>query len=221
VPPAVDILIPVLGRPHRIERALADALAGTPGAHVWFIASEFDLLTRAELERVGAAHLVLPGERAPGDYARKINLGVRETSAPLLFLGADDLHFHPGWLDAASNRISASVSVVGTNDLGNDRVKRGEHATHSLVAREYVEQGSIDDPSVLLHEGYTHNFVDDEFVATARFRRTFRMALSSRVEHLHPHWRKSEMDGVYELGLSGFEADRKLFRSRRRLWEFV
>jgi hypothetical protein len=44
----------------------------------------------------------------------------------------------------------------------------GRHSTHSLVTRDYVERfGTIDEAGVVLHEGYPHEFVDDEFVQTA------------------------------------------------------
>jgi hypothetical protein len=110
------------------------------------------------------------------------------------------------------------MGVVGTNDLGNQRVIVGEHATHSLVSRAYIARGSIDDPSRLLHEGYSHCFVDDELVATARARGAWVFAHDSFVEHLHPAWGKGPADPTYAAGARSFAHDRRLHRARSVLW---
>jgi hypothetical protein len=158
----------------------------------------------------------------PGDYAKKINIGVATTTEEWIFLAADDLKFWPGWADEAIRVARESnAQVIGTNDLGNAQVKRGIHSTHTLVHRSYVERGTVDDPSRLLHEGYHHNWVDAEFIETAKVRGQFVHASRSIVEHLHPHWRKSEIDETYKLGLSRYEQDRQLFRQRERLWKLA
>lgn len=221
MPPDLVILVPVLGRPHRVAPLLESATeAATCEQEVVFIASEHDTETHDAVRTAGGSLLVLPGPRENGDYARKMNHGIRSTAAPLIFLGADDLAFHRGWFDSAAVRLNGRIGVVGTNDLGNPRVMRGDHATHSLLTRDYAQRGAIDEAGVVLHEGYTHNFVDDEFLGTARHRRAFTVATKSHVEHLHPHWGKAEMDHTYALGLREFERDRRLFRKRSRLWGY-
>jgi hypothetical protein len=97
-------------------------------------------------------------------------------------------------------------------------VKRGLLSTHSLISRDYVEirGASLDGPGIVLHQGYRHNFVDEEVTALARSRRVFVFARDSIVEHLHPQWRKGPMDPTYELGLEGFHDDARLFRERQR-----
>lgn len=213
------ILVPVRRRPQRVTPLLDSIGTSAPGARVLFLVDPDDIAERhAVLSERGREDVRVKWTICRGGYARKINVGVRLTTEPLIFLGADDLDFHPGWLEAAATRLSPPVGVVGTNDLGNRRVRRGEHATHSLVARSYADEGSIDDAHVLLHEGYDHNFVDDEFVATARHRDSWDFAPDSHVEHLHPNWGKAEGDETYDLGQRHFNADRRLFRERTRLW---
>jgi len=102
---------------------------------------------------------------------------------------------------------------------------RGRHATHPLVRRSYVEEhGTIDEPGKVLHEGYDHQWVDNELVETAKARGAWAFAKNSHVEHLHPFWpdgkggKKGEMDATYEKALSSPRKDMALFRSRRRLW---
>lgn len=211
------ILVPVLHRPHRVEPLLESIEANTTGHRVVFLATPGD---NAEHDAIAAAgaEMILVDWRSRGDYARKINTAVRLTGEPYVFLGADDLRFHRGWFDRAAERMQTGVGVVGTNDLCNPRVMRGEHATHCLVARWYTQQGTVDDATKVLHEGYPHEFVDDEFVGTARKRDAFAFARDSVVEHLHPMAGKSPMDALYEGQKRRMRTGRPIFERRRRLW---
>jgi hypothetical protein len=219
------ILIPVLRRPHRVEPLIADIHAATGDrCRIVFIVTRDD---RAELRAVRDAtrahatvtHMLI-GANLVGDYARKINLAYSRTVEPFLFCGADDLHFHAGWLDAALAPFAdRSVGVVGTQDLANRRVRRGDHATHSMVRRAYIDTyGTIDEPRKVLHEGYIHEFVDDEFIATAKHRGAFVFASGSVVEHLHPSVRKAPTDDLYRDEPRRMKAGRILFARRQQLW---
>lgn len=219
---ATVIIVPVLRRPHRVEPVLDSIEAATPGPHrVVFVASPDDHSEQAAVRAAGADLLVLDEPPTGGDYARKINAAHRASNEPLLFLGADDLAFHPGWLERAQARLDTpGVHVVGTNDLGNSRVVAGEHATHSLVTRWYVDHhGTIDEPGKVLHEGYEHEFVDDEFVATAKKRAAWAFAADSIVEHLHPLWGKAPTDPLYDDQARRMRIGRRLYRRRSHLWK--
>lgn len=214
----VVVIIPMLGRPHRVEPLLASLHASTPRVRPLFAVSPDDLDVHDAIDTTGAERITIDWQPR-GDYARKVNAGYLRSTEPLLFLGADDLHFHPGWLEAAEALLDARVAVVGTNDLGNPRVMSGEHATHCLITRAYIdEHGTIDEPRKVLHEGYAHEYVDDELVGTARKRRAFAMALDSHVEHLHPHWGKAPTDELYEAQAARLAESRPLYRRRCRLW---
>lgn len=214
----VAILIPVLRRPHRVAPLLESITAATPEPHrVIFIVEEHDVEERAAIDRTGAEQVVV--DRPRRSYARKINAGYRASVEPLLFLGADDIKPHPGWLPAALRVMTGPVQVVGTNDLLNPRVLAGEHATHSLVSRSYCDElGTIDERGKVLHEGYGHDYVDDEFVATARHRGVYAHAHDSIVEHLHPWAGKAPSDATYRIGRAKSAAGRRLFASRQHLW---
>lgn len=211
------ILVPVLDRPQNVRPLLDSIAAATPDPYrVLFIVDPDDVAEREAVRRARSEHV--HSTLLAGGYARKINAGIRATHEPLIFLGADDLDFKPGWLGAALAKLEPGIGVVGTNDLGNERVKRGEHATHSLVTREYAELGTIDEPGKLLHEGYHHWKVDDELVATAKHRGAWAFAKDSRVEHLHPYWKKAPMDDTYRKGEEQHRLDARRFRKRVRLW---
>lgn len=207
------ILVPALRRPQNVAPLLNSALRAAPGARVLFICDPDDEPEILAIKDEGGEHIA-PG----GNYAAKINAGVRHTDEPLIFMGADDLRFHPGWLEAATAWLRGKTEVVGTNDLCNPRVMAGNHSTHSLLTREYAERGTIDEKGKVLHEGYVHEYVDDEFVQTAIRRSAFSFAEDSIVEHMHPNAGKAEMDDLYAGRGLRMKMGRKVYRRRRRLW---
>lgn len=210
----VAILVPVLGRPHSVVPLIESIEAATTVAHrIIFIADAYDTAQKRAV-RESAADLLI----VDGGYGVKINAGIRATAEPFVFMAADDLRFHSGWFEAAHKLMDDRTGVVGTNDLCNRRVTSGVHATHSLVARSYCSRGAIDNPDAVLHEGYDHSFVDDEFVSTAKHRKAFAMALDSIVEHRHPMNDTAADDDTYRKGRAQFRQDKRLFQHRRALW---
>lgn len=214
------VLIPVLRRPHRVEPLLESLLASSTRVHPVFITSPDDRAEQDAVRATGADMLILPDKPGVGDYAKKVNLAYRETDEPLLFLAADDLRFRKDWLEFAEAKLRPGrIGVVGTNDLGSPRVMQGQHSTHSLVTRAYADdRGTVDGPGQVLAECYRHNFVDDEFIGTAKRRSAWAFARASIVEHLHPSWGKASSDPVYRIGQASFERDRRTFQARTRLW---
>ena len=216
------ILIPVLRRPKNVQ-PLVESIKNstTEPFELLFLVSPGDDEEISELKNSNQSYIIMDASyENRGDYARKINAGFNSIDAEWYFLGADDLRFHPLWFEVAmdvNERIGACV--IGTNDLGSPIVMSGQHATHSLVLRDYVQKcGTIDEPGKVLHEGYRHNFVDTEFVETAKWRDAWTFSTTSRVEHLHPDWGKNTQDEVYKIGKSGWEIDKRYFEQRKRLW---
>lgn len=219
--PSLLVVVPVLRRPHRAQ-AVADSIAkATPEPHrILFVCSPGDEPEIAACRATGHDVAVMDATyEGHGDYARKINHAVTLSDEELIFTGADDLAFHSRWFAHASARLRPGIGVVGTNDLGNPRVMSGHHSTHSLVTRAYVERyGTIDEPGKVYHEGYPHEFCDDEMVETARMRGAFVHARNAVVEHLHPHWGKADTDPLYDRAEERLAAGRVLFLERRALW---
>jgi hypothetical protein len=221
----VYVLIPVLNRPERVE-PLLESLASSAGYHAklrpLFLASPGDEAEIAACRASDADTVVVPWECGDGDYARKINLGAnlaREEGADWFFHGADDLCFCPGWADEAIKVGERhGKAFVGTDDLGNGLVRAGRHSTHSLVRVDYLDQGTIDEPGKLLHEGYDHQYVDTEAVGTAMARDEWVFAPTSKVEHLHYFWGKSQNDATYLKAMRAGTSDAALFQSRQHLW---
>lgn len=208
------VLVPVLNRPGNVEPLLVSfERSGAPGDLI-FIADESDHAEIQAIEEAGASALVTDGLVT---WPRKINLGYRETDALWMLLAADDVRFRPGWWEATAELRAAGFGVIGTNDLGNPRVLRGEHATHALVAREYADaQGTIDGPGAVVCDEYLHWFCDDELVATAKARGSWAPCPASIVEHMHPYFRPGvAWDQTYALGEMASSTDRLLWERRR------
>lgn len=222
----VAVIVPVLRRPHRVAPFLSSLSAATPEPHrIDFVATAGDSPMIAEILRLAeddpaiVLHVLAPN--TTGDYARKINHAYRSSSAPFLFTAADDLEFHPGWLSAALAPFAdPAIGVVGTQDLApTPRSQAGEHATHCMIRRRYADEfGTIDEPGKIFHEGYPHEFVDDELVETAKARGAWSFAADSVVEHLHPSWGKASRDALYNGQRRRMELGRRVYLRRRGLW---
>lgn len=216
------ILVPVLGRPWRAQ-PLLDSISQVSRhpVRVLFLCSPDDTEEIAACKATGADVLVVPFRQGKGDWAKKLEHGRANTTEPYMLLAADDLLFHPRWDSAVLdvfNRIDCGV--VGTNDLGNELVKRGLHSTHPVVCRGYADAyGTIDQPELMLHQGYTHQYADNELVETAISRGCWQFARLAVIEHLHPAWGKAEVDATYQLANAHAERDHRLFHWRRRLWQ--
>lgn len=228
-PPATErtaVIVPVLGRPQNAAPFMASLRASTGLATVYAVASPEDKDTAKAWRAAGAQVLrgddewvgKNPAQPVARTFAEKVNLAARQTGEPWLFICGDDVRFHPGWLDHAQHvAFSQGAAVVGTNDLANPRVMAGEHGTHLLLSRAYIDErgASWDGPGVVCHNGYRHWYVDDEIVTVAKASGVWASALGARVEHLHPLFGKGVDDDTYRLGRGHADADRALFLARR------
>ena len=149
-----------------------------------------------------------------GSWGERINTLFFSTRSPYVFLGADDVIFHDGWLDAALETMQDVDGVVAVNDLHNP------NGTLALVSRRYIEEesGCIDVEGVVIYPGYFHNYSETELFETAKSRGRFAYCEESVVEHLHPDAGKAEKDEIYQLGMAHLVEDQDLFFSRRLLW---
>jgi hypothetical protein len=205
------VLIPALDRPHRVWPVVNSFLV-TCDCDVYFICDPEDTAEIAEVVRNGDRAKLRIFE---GGYAAKINHGVRSTDHPLVFLGADDLEPLPGWYEAAKARLRDDVGVVGINDmLKRDR----DHTTHFLMTRAYAEQPIIDGQPGPCCEEYSHWFVDDELIATAKARGAYAYAPDAEILHLHVDAGLAPDDDTYRRGRQGSRLDAHRFYRREHLW---
>lgn len=211
-----DIFIPIL-RTERIEKIVANIGSSTNESYnIYFIVEkpDFDRLA----VNSGNNYSVLLNKRS-ATYAGAINSAYEQTNGDYFFTGADDLEFQKDWLEIALRKMK-DFDVVGTNDLMNKHVLKGEKATHYLVKRSYIEkhQGTIDKTYPVLFE-YNHNYCDWEFIETAIKRKAFTPCLESIVKHNHWTKGRSKRDSVYEKNDLTKNKDLETFNSRKHLWK--
>ncbi len=211
----IAVIVPVLSRPQRVRPLLDSFRAATnpDDAALYFVAQRSDLAELAALQSNGVTPILVGDDER--SWAKKINRGYAETTEPWLLLGADDLAFKPGWVEAVLPLLKHHCGVIGTNDMGNPMVIAGQHSTHPLVYRPYADMlGTMDQNHAVVHDGYDHNFPDTELVMTAKARRLYVHCAGCMIEHLHPAWGKAKTDHVYELGNKHVHRDHRLFQQR-------
>lgn len=229
----LTIVVPLWRRTKNLPRLVESVALTVPEAELLFVASRDDVAVWECLldhqvpsepmdhVRGWATFVDWPGG-SQGDYARKINAGYRATERPFIFTGADDIVFRDGWYEKARALISETahgVGVVGTVDGLNGRTIEGEHSTHTLVARWYADVGGCaDEDHVIYHEGYHHEYVDDELCQTAMFRGAYAHSFDSLVEHVHWHTDEKLDDETYMRGRAHSRLSRRLYLYRRRMW---
>jgi hypothetical protein len=209
MPGPVAILIPTM-RAHLIPALIRNIEATTPSEHsvYWACTRESDC------EKALEGQKCFPDDG--GSWPVRINALFKVSTEPYIFLGADDVVFHPEWLEKAFDCMEKveGVGVVSVNDLNNP------YGTLSLISREYVDVygGTMDRSGPVIHPGYHHNWCDTELRQTAEHRGRFIYCEHSVVEHMHHDNGKAPFDEVYALGDKHLQADVNLFFSRHPLW---
>lgn len=210
----IAVIIPAMRRPQNVAPLMRSLEASTDRATAYFVCDHDDIVQfRAVLDTDAQFVINMSSSKT---FATKCNLGYRETDEPWLLFVGDDVHFHPGWAEAAL-AAGGRGAFVSTNDMGNARVLAGRHATHPMVARWWLDQhgASWDGPATVCHEGYRHWYVDDEWTAVATNAGQFVYAEDAKIEHMHPVWDKAESDEIYVLGQASSHHDSRLFRNRK------
>jgi len=221
----IDIIIPSYGRSRLAYEVFRNADAMTEVEHRIIFVVEREELEDYEhkLRNANTPVTILVNQRTRS-YAGAINTAVgTDFGGDYVFFGSDDLRFHPKWDIYALETMEAlcHIKVVGTNDLWNNYVLRGLHSTHHLVDKDYIYSvgGVIDGAKGrALYEGYDHNYVDTEFIGTAKARAVFAPCLDSVVEHLHWTAGKSEKDSTSKKAYANISADSTLYDQRKALW---
>lgn len=215
----IDILIPTVGRSHRLARLIANIHDNTIATHrITFITEEADTDTYGTLADLSQRVLI---NEHTANYAGAVNTAYELTEAEWLFAGADDLVFHHRWDQHVLAMADGWATVIGTNDLLNTAVLAGLHSTHTLVHRSYLDTygGVVDEgPGSFYPECYDHNFCDTEFINTAKMRARFRPCLQAVVEHLHVTTGKAPADETHLRSIRRYDDDSRMYDMRLHLW---
>ncbi len=217
--PDVSILVPTLKRPHNILRFMDAVRQTSPiGTYKVVFVTDPDDLTTTNVIQTMVAGLDVDRLEHGGTFPQKINAAAAYTDTPFVLCCGDDVTFKPDWLDAAK-RYMGGKGVIGTNDL-TPRTQAKNHATAQIVDRDYIDGpgAAWKEPGHVFHEGYNHNYADDELCGLAIYRDEWVFADDCIIEHRHPCWGTEEVDEVYEKGQEKYFEDRRHFSLRRRMW---
>jgi GT2 family glycosyltransferase len=176
----ISFLLATTGRPSMAQRCVQGIRDTTRGHDIEIIAAvDNDPDTRGLLGR-HVDRLLYSGEYRGCSQAW--NDALVASTGDLLVLAADDLVWHPGWLDAAlatMNEFPEGWGLVGFNDghMG------AELSTHYLMSRRLVRDvfgGRV------AWDCYRHSFNDVE--ANERAKRAGRYAWCEAAHVTHEHW---------------------------------
>ena len=205
----VAIFIPAM-RVQNFERIVQNLAETTsdPYAIYWMIETDEEA---TELDRLEQFYWRDEG----GRWGHRLQFLYENTKEQFMFLGADDLLWHPDWLIHAMCTMKDVRGVVSVNDLWQHGV-----GTSALVDRDYIDtmSGCVDEPGMLIHPGYFHFATETELFETAMSRGRYAYCAESVVEHLHFTLDKSPIDDVYRLPTPHTQEDVDLYHSRKHLW---
>lgn len=137
----------------------------------------------------------------------------------ICFLGNDSIP-QPGWLGEAMMLMKTFPDGKGMVGFNNG-YSPGQ-ATHFVIHKELI---SALPEGMLFHEGYKHNFVDNELMERMNAAGKYRWAPNARVAHswyapngTTPETPLRPMDAGDQRVVSSYEADAQLFAERRPQW---
>ena len=218
----VAVIIPSQNRPGSLLKAVESVLTTTNDVQVVCVLGDENDGSRGILDRLGASkpeyswrlqYHVLPV--AEYHTAERWNYGAaRALGSPDYFvIGADDVEFQPGWLEAAMSEMKrhGGSGVVALND-GTIAFEGEYYATHFMVSRKYAARGL---GGVIMIPAYEHNFTDREVTERAKRDKMLFWAPDAKILHKHPTMGFDTDDDIYEKGDASFARDEALFMERR------
>jgi hypothetical protein len=130
-----------------------------------------------------------------------------------LVLGADDLVWHDGWLVTAL-RVAADngAHVIGLDD-GSGKTDLNKKACHYLVSYTFTQKVL---GGVMVPPAYKSWRFDREVSERARALGMYAPAWAAKVEHMHPDWKKAEMDETYRQAWPLHDADLVVLNARQK-----
>jgi glycosyltransferase involved in cell wall biosynthesis len=208
----VSVVIPSLNRPERLKKTIVSLLSTSPEVEIIAVLSSDDLESHAVVKSFEVVRIIDQDDAHSAVEAW--NMGAAAANGDCLVLGADDLRFCDGWLDAATESLAQinNYGLVAFNDLSP---MAGELATHYMVTRNYAvnEWGGV-----LAIPTYKQQWLDNEATTRAVRDQCFVYAEDAVVEHLHPIWKKADNDTTYNRAIEGnwYAHGETIFKAREQ-----
>lgn len=172
-----------------------------------------------ELERDNRSPItIVTIERPDGETAvqgwNRLYMAV-SISCHWFVLGADDIIWQPGWLEAALDVAhKTGAQVIGLNDGGHTDMTK--YAAHYMADKSFCEEvlnGNLVPPV------YQSWWFDREVCEVARTLGVYAPAWQAVAEHTHPDWGNAERDDTYNLAWPLHDVDRAVYLKRKQARE--
>jgi glycosyltransferase involved in cell wall biosynthesis len=189
------VLLPTTGRPQRAEKSVQQLRDTTQGYQLEIIAAvDADEETARLLDPI--VDVLLYEEEFRGNSKAWNDCLEVSTGDPVVF-AADDLVWHPGWLDAALGRLAAFEDGWGLVGF-NDGHWTANLSTHYLMSRRFIVEVL---GGVVAWDFYPHSFNDLE--TCERSKRAGRYAWCEEAIVRHEHWTFGDRskDATDDIGL--------------------
>lgn len=209
----VACIIPSRGRPAQLRRCV-DQFFDTAHGHNIACLAVLDGDVDESFMALNDSLARLAFNETPIGAVAGWNIGLKLMHDADAFIpGADDLVWHPGWLDAALEALQILPNhqgLVGFNDL--DRTD--QMATHFMITRQCI----IDVMGgVLAIPAYHHYWTDPEMNARAMLASCYIWCKEAVVEHRSAMNGKAAEDDTYRHASQWFKEDEATFNRRRAL----
>lgn len=214
----VAILLPTLGRAVQLRERMLDLLQQPtpPGVELAVVLSivESDTATIDTAVALTREYnnvfftIRAPGTTAVQGWNLAYQFAQRYFMADWFVLGADDIVWHNGWLDAAVAAITPETDVIGLNDL---HTNLEQYAAHYMVSAAFCRDqlaGNIAPPV------YLSWWFDREVCDIARRAGVYTPAWEAVAEHRHPDWHNAAMDETYKAAWPKHDIDRATYLAR-------
>jgi hypothetical protein len=148
-----------------------------------------------------------------GTAISKWNIGLAHARGNWIVLGADDLYFRDGWIDAM---VSVGSPFVGLRDVlpgDPDQAPTWPWVSHYAMTREFIVRHH---GGVLAIPHYHSWYTDVETCERAVRAGLFALTAVPVTEHRHVSHGKAPDDDTYRRGRQWHEMDRDVFIRRQR-----
>lgn len=211
--PTITIVLPTRGRPAELARCFESLVATAPSVQVVVVMDEGDDETQAVfnsfVKRLPLRPLVVAAGRTA---AQKWNDGLLVVETNTVVFAADDLVFHPEWIEKATKALRAFPD--GSALVGFDELANSEHPLHFAVTRKLLDEVN---GGLLVVPHYVSWYMDTELCDKARRWGRYMKNCGAIVEHRHPMHGNAPIDDLHRVGfLANQHRDRWVYETRKR-----
>ncbi len=203
----VSVVIPSRERPERLRGCVEQLQKVSPDVEIIIVADIGDDPTVEVAEDLGCKVVIADEPLGP---VHCWNIGAAAAEGDAFVLGADDLVFQDGWLEASLKGLNELTGhgLVAFNDLSP---LAGKQATHYLISKSYAcnEWGGC-----MAIPAYKQHFIDTEATVRAKRDKCYFYADDAIVEHNHWLWDKADNDETYQRGQESYSDNQDIFKKR-------